>query len=252
MASPQRASAGGRIFAAIGGLLFAGSLAYFLVRYRDFGEAAGSWTNRGWTAVSINVLLFTVFALHHSVFARTGLKTLVSARVSESLERATYVWLASLLFVLTIWAWVPVPGTLWRVEGPGAWLLYAGFAGGLILTALATSALDPLELSGVRQAWNAGRNVGRPFRGASETEGAFALSTTGAYGLVRHPIYLGWVFIVWSVPVMTGTRLVFALISTLYLVVAVPLEERQMRRTMGPAYEDYMRTVRWRMLPGLY
>jgi protein-S-isoprenylcysteine O-methyltransferase Ste14 len=79
-----------------------------------------------------------------------------------------------------------------------------------------------------------------------------ALSTTGAYGLVRHPIYLGWALIVWSVPAMTGTRLVFAAVSTLYLVVAIPFEERQMRRTMGRPYDDYARAVRWRMLPGVY
>ena len=248
VSSPQRASAVGRAFAVIGGLLFAGSLAYFLIRYRDFGEAIGSWTSQGWAAVAADVLLFTLFALHHSVFARTGIKALITARISEALERTTYVWLSSLLFVLTLWAWVPVPGTLWHVEGLGAWLLHAGFAGGLVLTAIAASALDPLELSGIRQAWN----VGHPSRGAADRGHDRALSTTGAYGLVRHPIYLGWALIVWSVPVMTGTRLVFAAVSTLYLVVAIPLEERQMRRTMGQPYADYARTVRWRMMPGIY
>ena len=240
MTSPQRASAGGRALAVIGGLLFAASLAYFLLRYRDFGQLAGPWTSDGWKAVAIDVGLFTVFALHHSVFARTGIKRIISERVSDPLERTTYVLLASLLFVLTLWAWEPVPGALWHVTGPGAWLLYAGFAAGLVLTGVAASALDPLDLSGVRQAF------GWPPREDR------ALSTTGAYGLVRHPIYLGWVLIVWSVAAMTGTRLVFAAVSTLYLVVAIPFEERQMRRTMGAPYDDYARTVRWRMLPGIY
>lgn len=224
----------------IGGLLFALSLAYFLVRYHAFGQPSGPWTNRGWTPVAIDVALFTLFALHHSVFARTGIKALITARVSAPLERTTYVWISSLLFVLTLWAWKPVPGQLWDVAGPAAWLFDAGFAAGVILTAIAASALDPLELSGVRQAF------GWPAREDR------ALSTTGAYGLVRHPIYLGWVLMVWSVPLMTGTRLVFAAVSTLYLVVAIPLEERQMRRTMGQPYLDYGRTVRWRMLPGIY
>ncbi|HUR19200.1 MAG TPA: methyltransferase [Vicinamibacterales bacterium] len=238
--SLPRASAAGRAFAVIGGLLFASSLAYFLVRYRAFGQPSGPWTSGRWTTVAIDAGLFTVFALHHSVFARTGIKALISARVSDPLERTTYVWLASLLFVFTLRAWEPVPGMLWHVSGPGAWVLHAGFAAGLLLTAVAASALDPLELSGVRQAFGWALRQDR------------ALSTTGAYGLVRHPIYLGWVLIVWSVPAMTGTRLVFAAISTFYLVVAVPLEERQMRRTIGRPYEEYARTVRWRMLPGLY
>lgn len=241
MASPLRQTALGRgAFAVIGGLLFAGSLAYFLVRFRDFGEPVGPWTNAGWRPVIMNVLLFTAFALHHSVFARTGVKALISARVSAPLERATYVWLSSVLFALILWAWAPVPGVLWHVEGSGAWLLYAGFAVGVGLTVVAASVLDPLELAGVRQSFG------------WAPRGDQGLSTTGAYGLVRHPIYLGWVFLVWSVPTMTGTRLVFAAISTLYLIAAIPLEERQMRRTMGRQYEDYARTVRWRMLPGLY
>lgn len=241
MASPQRASAGGRVFAIIGGLLFAASLAYFLIRYyMAFGQPSGAWTSAGWTAVVTDVALFSLFAMHHSVFARTGLKRLISSRISEPLERATYVWLASLLFILTLWAWVPVPGTLWNAAGLGAWILLAGCAAGLILTAVAASALDPLDLSGVRQAF------GRPIRDDR------TLSTTGAYRLVRHPIYLGWLLIVWCVPVMTGTRLVFAAISTLYLVVAIPLEERQMRQILGRPYDEYATTVRWRMLPGLY
>ena len=242
LAPPLRTSPAGRAFALIGGLLFVSSLLYFLARYYDFGAASGAWTCEGWKAVAIDVTLFSIFALHHSVFARTGIKTAIKSWVSESLERASYVWLASLLFALTLWSWAPVPGILWQVEGVGAWLLYGGMAAGIVLTALAASALDPLELAGIRQVLNEGR----------PTADAGGLMTTGAYGLVRHPIYLGWTLIVWSVPVMTGTRLVFAAISTLYLVVAVPLEEREMRRTIGQPYEDYARTVRWRILPGIY
>lgn len=240
MTAPPRASALGRISAVVGGLLFAASLAYFLFRYLAFGQPAGAWTTDAWRAVAADVLLFTLFALHHSVFARTGLKDAISAHLSAPLERSMYVWLASLLFVLTLWAWMPVPGVAWQVDGAGAWLLRAGWLAGLGLTAVAASALDPFELAGVRQAF------GRP---SSEAQ---VLSTTGVYALVRHPIYLGWVLLVWSVPVMTGTRLVFAAVSTLYLVIAIPLEERQMRRTIGKPYDDYALVVRWRLLPGLY
>jgi len=237
---PLRAGLAGRCFALAGGLVFAASLGYFLLAYWQWGLLAGVWTRDAWGAVATNFLLFTLFALHHSVFARTGIKAAISTRVSAPLERSTYVWLASLLFLFTLWAWAPVPGLTWHVAGAGAWLLYLGWLAGLLLTAVASSALDPLDLAGIRQAFG------------HAAPDAVALSTTGAYGLVRHPIYLGWVLLVWSVPVMTGTRLVFAAISTLYLVVAIPLEERQMRRTLGPAYDTYARIVRWRMLPGVY
>jgi protein-S-isoprenylcysteine O-methyltransferase Ste14 len=235
-----RASALGRAFAVIGGLLFAASLLYFLLRYHAFGEHAGPWTSAGWTAVLFNVTLFSAFALHHSVFARTGVKNIISASVSEALERVVYVWISSLLFVLTLWAWMPVPGTVWETSGPVSWILSAGQLAGVILTLVAASALDPLELAGVRQAF------GLPLKSDR------SLTTAGAYGIVRHPIYLGWVLLVWSVPVMTGSRFVFAAISTLYLVLAVPFEERQLRRSFGEPYDAYARVVRWRMIPGVY
>lgn len=76
--------------------------------------------------------------------------------------------------------------------------------------------------------------------------------TTGPYGLVRHPIYLGWFLMVFGVPVMTGTRLVFAIVSCAYLLIAIPLEERTLQRTTGGRYEDYMRLVRWKLVPGVY
>jgi methanethiol S-methyltransferase len=233
-------SAHGRAFAAIGGVLFVASLLYFLVRYCDFGMPIGPWTPEQWTAVAWDAGLFSLFALHHTVFARTSTKVVIKSRVSPAFERSTYVWLASLLFGLTLWAWSPVGGTLWDVDGAWQWTLNAGRVAGLVLTVLAASAIDPLELAGIRQAFNWPLRNDRP------------LMTTGVYGLVRHPIYLGWVLLVWSVPLMTGTRVVFAAISTFYLVVAVPFEEREMRRTMGAAYEDYSRLVRWRMLPGVY
>ncbi len=235
-----RAGLPGRCFALTGGLLFAGSLVYFLVAYRQFGQAAGPWSSGGSWAMAWNAFLFSLFALHHSVFARTGLKDAISARISRPLERSVYVWVSSLLFGATLWAWASVPGEAWHVSGTGAWLIDLGWIGGLLLTAVAASALDPLELAGIRQAF------GRP---VTETG---VLSTTGVYALVRHPVYLGWVLLVWCVPVMTGTRLVFAAVSTFYLIVAIPLEERQMRRTLGEPYDRYAAAVRWRLLPGLY
>ena len=100
--------------------------------------------------------------------------------------------------------------------------------------------LDVLDLAGVNQGFD--RSTTRPA----------GLVSDGVYGLVRHPIYLGWLLIVWLTPVMTGTRLVFAAVSTAYLVAAVPFEERGLRRLFGAEYDAYERRVRWRMLPFVY
>lgn len=51
---------------------------------------------------------------------------------------------------------------------------------------------------------------------------------------------------------MTGDRLAFAAMTTIYLVVAIRWEERSLRDVFGAEYERYQRTVRWRILPYLY
>jgi protein-S-isoprenylcysteine O-methyltransferase Ste14 len=76
--------------------------------------------------------------------------------------------------------------------------------------------------------------------------------TRGPYGWVRHPIYSGWFLIVFAVPVMTLTRLVFAVTSSAYLLIAIPFEERSLRRSSRGTYDQYMREVRWRLVPRLF
>ena len=78
------------------------------------------------------------------------------------------------------------------------------------------------------------------------------LQTGGLFGLVRHPIYLGWVLFVFGAPRMTLTRFVFACVSTAYLAAAIPLEERGLIGAFGDEYTRYRRRVRWRMLPFVY
>ena len=133
-----------------------------------------------------------------------------------------------------------MPGTAWHARGWLAGVLAAVQAAGGIFTLVAARHLDVLELAGVRQALNL------PGKRAS------GLDDHGPYGLVRHPIYFAWLLLVWPAPLMNGTRLVFAAVSTIYLVVAIPYEERDLRRHFGAAYDEYSRKVPWRLLPRIY
>lgn len=227
-----------RAFVWTGGVLFVASLAYFLYAYLVlFGRPApeGPWVR----AAALNVVLFSLFALHHSLFARTPLKAWLHRMASPALERPIYVWVASLMFLGVCALWRPVPGELYRLDGAGWWLGVTVQVIGMALTHLGSRALDVLDLAGIRQA------------GASAPRHA-PLVTSGVYGLVRHPVYFGWVLLVFGAPHMTMTRAVFAVTSTLYLMAAIPWEERSLADTLGPAYADYKRRVRWRMLPFLY
>ena len=221
---------------------FAASLLYFVYCYLVvYGESASSGSP--WTAALVNLALFSAFACHHSVFARSGVKRWLHAVIPSTLERATYTLAASILFALVCAAWMPVQGALYHIPEPWTFVPYGVFGLGVAVTLLSARRLDALELAGVRQVLERGGATKRP---------AAPLLTTGLYGVVRHPIYLGWVLLMAGVPQMTFTRLTFAAISTIYLALAIPFEEKSLIETFGPDYASYQRKVRWRMLPGVY
>jgi protein-S-isoprenylcysteine O-methyltransferase Ste14 len=227
-------------FAWFGAALFAASLALFFYSYFvTFGRTAPPGPAA--REVAVNAGLFSIFALHHSVLARSGAKAAVSRLVSPALERSVYTWTASLLFIGVCLLWRPVPGELYDLQGPLALIGIAVQAAGIVLTARGSSAIGALELAGVSAALDAPHAAARP-----------ALQTSGLYGFVRHPLYFAWVLVVFGAPHMTATRLVFAVVSTAYLALAIPFEERGLIRTFGQDYLDYRRKVRWRMVPGVY
>jgi protein-S-isoprenylcysteine O-methyltransferase Ste14 len=227
---------GARLVAWIGGALFVGSLAltawwYFvrLGRPRPGVEPG---------AVVVDALLIAFFALHHSVCARESVKRLVTA-IPAPMMRSFYVWIASILLIVVVLFWRPIGGVVYSVDGPRAFLHAALQALGLGLIARAVAGLDALELAGIRQA-----------RGdAAKIE---PLQIGGPYRLVRHPLYLGWVLALFGAARMTGDRLAFAAMTTIYLVLAVPWEERSLMRTFGDDYARYKARVRWRIVPFIY
>ena len=229
-----------------GGLLFfIYSLSYFAYRYvvvfgREAGGPAGS------RAIAADVALFSVFALHHSVFARDAFRKRITRSVGE-LERSLYVWIASALFIAVCALWRPVAGVAWRVNQPAAvWLIAAAQIVGVWLALRSASLIDIRELSGLKQVDTDPRRVQKDPPSSPE------FKTRGPYGWVRHPIYSGWFLMVFAVSVMTMTRLVFAVTSSVYLLIAIPFEERSLRHSSQGGYDRYMRQVRWKIVPGVY
>lgn len=216
------------------------SLGYFVYTYAQFGAPAGPWHAGAWMAVVQNVVLFSLFAAHHSVLARQGTKRSLRRIVPSHLERSGYVAGAAVLFAIALAAWQPVPGVAWRLTGTWFIVGEALCLSGVAIIIISLSNVDLLAFVGLRQ------GLGLAYAPADD------LNTEGPYRFVRHPAYLGWVLLVWTLPVMTGTRLVFAAISTLYLVLVIPIEERSFRRALGAEYDAYARTVRWRLIPGIY
>jgi methanethiol S-methyltransferase len=236
--SPATAAAA---FAWGGALLFVCSLAYFLYCYSIvFGRPAPP--GPAMLPALVDAGLFSAFALHHSAFARSRFKDWMRRTASPILERSIYTWMASALFIAVCALWQPVPGDAYSLDHPWRWLGRAAQAAGLILTFLGARALDPLDLAGVRAVLVSQGAPQPPLR----------LVTSGVFTIVRHPLYFGWTLLVFGAPHMTATRLVFAVVSTAYLALAIPWEERGLVNTFGNDYAVYRKQVRWRMLPGLY
>ena len=187
------------------------------------------------TALAVNALLLTLFAVQHSVMARQGFKRWWTRIVPQSIERSTFVLVSSLVLLLMYWQWRPLPATVWSVENQAvAGLIWAFFWIGWLTVLFSTYMIDHFDLFGLRQVYL--NFVGRSYR-------ALDFSTRGLYRFVRHPIMLGFIVAFWAAPHMTVGRLVFAIATTGYILVALQLEERDLVAFHGRAYEAYKQQV---------
>jgi protein-S-isoprenylcysteine O-methyltransferase Ste14 len=187
-----------------------------------------------WQALLVNLGLLTVFALQHSVMARPAFKRWWTRYVPQVVERSTYVLFSSLALILLFALWQPMGGTVWHVDNPaGKAALYALFASGWLLVLVTTFLIDHFDLFGLRQVWL--HLLGREYT-------AVKFVTPAPYRVVRHPLYVGWLLAFWATPTMTVAHLVFALVSTAYILIAIRFEERDLIAD-HPEYAEYRRQV---------
>ena len=188
------------------------------------------------TALLVNALLLTLFAVQHSGMARRGFKEVWTRIVPKPIERSTYVLAASASLVVLFGLWRPIPAVVWNVHPPVArFVIYALSAVGWLVALFSTLLLNHFELFGLRQVYLAARRrelPPSPFR------------TPWFYKWVRHPLYMGFILAFWATPTMTVGHLVFALGMHLYILVAIQLEERDLVREYGAQYLAYREQVR--------
>lgn len=184
--------------------------------------------------VLVNLALLGVFGLQHSVMARPTFKEWWTQYVPDLLERSTYVWLASLSLVVLMVGWRPLPTVVWDVDGVVALILWGIFAGGWLLNLWAVNMIDGDHLLGLRQA--------RAYRDDTELT-PLDFQTPALYRYVRHPIMTGFLIAFWVTPRMTVGHLLFAGGMTLYILIGVRLEERNLAAAFGDRYPEYRREV---------
>lgn len=184
-------------------------------------------------ALAVDIALIALFGLQHSVMARPNFKAQWTRIIPASLERSVYVLMSSLALILLFAFWRPVGGTIWSVSGLiGSMLLVAGFLGWAVVL-ISTFLLNHFELFGLAQAW----------RDPAKPQSASVMRTPLLYRWVRHPIYLGFLMALWLTPEMTASRILLAFGMTIYVLIGVAHEERDLITTFGDDYIRYKAKV---------
>jgi methanethiol S-methyltransferase len=182
------------------------------------------------TAVAINIGLIIIFALQHSGMARPAFKKRLTRHFPEHLERSTYVLVSGVAVIALCYLWQPMGGIVWEATGQTTVVVaYTVYALGWALLVLSTFWINHFDLFGLRQVWMNFREqpyVHVPFK------------TPGLYRYVRHPLYIGWFMVMWATPLMTVSHLVFAIMSTIYILIAIQWEESDLEQAL-PEYRRY-------------
>lgn len=182
-----------------------------------------------------NAALLGAFAVQHSIMARGWFKRWWTQRIPEPAERSTYVLASSIALILLFAFWQPMGGTVWSIEsGAGRTVVQVLGAAGWLMVLASTFLINHFDLFGLRQVYLYLR--GKPYT-------HLPFRTPAFYRHVRHPLYLGWLFAFWATPDMTAAHLLFAVLSTGYILVAIQFEERDLIRLYGDDYRAYRERV---------
>ena len=194
-------------------------------------------------AALINVGLIALFSIQHSVMARSGFKRWLSRFIPLAAERSSFMLMSGVTSILAVYYWQPLPGTVWSVENSALqivlWCVYA-LAWAYLL--LATFVTNHFELMGLRQVYLYFRN--KPYH-------ALPFTQKFMYRYSRHPMMLGFLVGMWSVPVMSVTQLLMAALFSVYIFIGIAFEERDLKKNFGDTYRRYKQEIAT-FIPGLY
>ena len=167
------------------------------------------------SALVVDLGLILLFGLQHSIMARPAFKAWWTRLIPVAAERSTYLLMSSIALGALFALWEPIGGTVWQLSD-GVWreLVLGLYVFGWLLLLYTTFLIDHFDLFGLTQIWR--HLTGKPYR-------APQFHTPSLYKLVRHPLYIGWLTIFWAAPTMTISHLLFAVATTAYILIAIPI-----------------------------
>lgn len=227
------------VFGVVAYLIFLGTFLYLVAFVGDLPGAPqtvsyGRQADIA-TALITDIMLIALFGVQHSVMARKGFKQAWTRIVPEPIERSMYVLMSSVVLCIMFYVWLPIPRTIWQVDNAiGAGILWALFALGWVIVLLSTFLINHFELFGLHQVY-------RNLRGGASITPQFRQPFF--YRFVRHPLYSGFLLAFWATPYMTAGHLLFAAGMTVYIVIAIGYEEKDLIALFGQQYQDYRTRV---------
>lgn len=226
------------VYAGCAYLLALANLVYIVGFLADFGVPKSISDGEPialWPAVLVDASLVGLFGLHHSITARTSFKRWWTRIVPEPIERATYLYMTSIMTALLVVFWQPIPVTIWQVQaGWAVALIYATYLAMWGMMFAATFHFGHFGFLGLAQTWQNFRNS--PPRPSGMT-------ARYLYAMVRHPISLGWMITPLITPHLTIGHLVFSAATVVYILLATPFEEADLIGALGKPYRDYRNSV---------
>jgi len=226
------------VYGVVSYVLFLASFLYAI------GFMANAWVPKGindglaggaGTAVIVNLAILSLFAVQHSVMARPWFKKVWTKIIGPSIERSTFVLLTSLILFLIFWKWQPLTGDVWNIQNEtGRLVIWGVFAIGWLIVLVSTFLINHFDLFGLRQVW-------LRFRNQEYTDLRF--TEWSLYKFVRHPLLLGFIIAFWATPHMTWGHLLFAAVTTAYMLVAIQFEEHDLVSEHGDRYLEYRKRV---------
>lgn len=208
-----------------------------------FPKTINSGDFQGWgLAIITNIMLLLLFGLQHSVMARQWFKKWIKKQIPPAAERSTYILMTSVVLTIVCALWQPLPQTVFSVKGTFLEIvLYTLYGFGWFVCLFSTFLINHFDLFGLRQAW-------KNWRGQNDFNYSFC--TPLFYKLVRHPIYTGWLMVHWFTPEMSLGHLLFAVVISVYIYIAIVYEERDLTEQFGDKYKAYVRSTP-KLIPAL-